>query len=67
MSGVFIRILLRYVAAALVASGALSSHLVDAALMEPELVDAILIGAGALLGLLTEYWYVLAKRFGWAT
>lgn len=64
MTGVLIRILLRYVAAALIAHGFLSAESADFA-SDPDVVDAVQIAAGALIGAAVEAWYYFARRFGW--
>ena len=57
-----IRIILRYGAGALVAKGYLTPTDASALATDPD----ILLAAGAILGVVTEVWYALAKRFGWS-
>lgn len=65
--GAIVRILLRYVAGALVAKGVFSPELGDFITADPEIEMAVQIGLGILIGAITEYAYALAKRWGWAT
>ncbi len=65
--GVFLRILLRYVAAALVARGFLSHDVGDLVSTDPDLSQAIEIVAGGVGMAIAEGWYYLAKRLGWRT
>lgn len=67
MSGPIARILLRYIAGALVAKGILDPD--SAALLntDPDLIELVTAAVGVLMGLATEYAYRLAKRLGWAT
>lgn len=64
---VAVRIVLRYLAAFLVAKGVLLPA--DGALFatDPELLQAAELALGVLLGALAEAWYWLAKRLGWRT
>lgn len=62
-----IRILLRYVAAALVAKGFLSPGLGDQIAVDPDIASLIEIVAGGLAMAAAELWYFVAKRFGWPT
>jgi hypothetical protein len=57
------RIVLRYVAGALVAWGLLAPEDADILTMDPEM--AVLVGA--LITAAVEGGYALAKRYGWAT
>jgi hypothetical protein len=66
MTAVIVRILLRYVAAALVAHGLLSPDLGGLISHDPDIETAVNIFAGVLLGGLSEGWYFLAHRYGWA-
>lgn len=65
MTGVLIRILLRYIAAVLVAKGWLSPEGSDMFYGDPDLVSGIEMVAGAAIGLIAESWYWLARRWGW--
>lgn len=67
MSGVLARILLRYIAAALVAKGFLSDDLGASISGDTDMLSAVSLGLGAVIGAATEGWYWLAKRFGWST
>ncbi len=63
MNGAITRILLRWLAAFLVARGYFSDDLASSLLSDPD----IQIAAGAVIGMATEGWYAAAKRFGWNT
>ena len=61
-----IRIALRWVGGYLVARGVFAQT--DSGLFsDPDLVAAINYGLAALCALLSEGWYLLAKRMGWKT
>lgn len=64
MTSVIIRILLRYIAALLVARGFLSPESSDFA-SDPDVVEVVQIALGAGIGIIVEAWYYLARRFGW--
>ncbi|NWJ26159.1 hypothetical protein [Rhizobium sp. RM] len=66
MTLVFIRILLRYIAAILVTQGFIAPELGDLMSGDPDIAMALQILIGALIAALAEGWYVLAHRFGWA-
>ncbi len=66
MSGVFIRIALRYVVGFLIAKGILSVGFEDVA-SDPDVVDMVTAGIAVVVGLAVEGWYYLARRFGWST
>lgn len=61
MIGPFARIIARYIAGLMVSYGIMTQG--DAAALLPDLV----LIAGALIGLVTETAYTLAKRKGWTT
>jgi hypothetical protein len=64
MTAPFIRIFLRYLSGVLVAKGLFSSD--DATVFsDPDLVSAIEAGIGFAIGAMTEYYYYLARKFGW--
>lgn len=63
MLGPVSRILLRYVAAALVAHGWLTPDDASMLAMDPDL--QMMVGAG--IGAAVEAWFALAKKYGWAT
>lgn len=66
MTTVFIRIALRYLAALLIARGVLSPDMGDIITSDPEIAMALQLGGGALVGIVAEGWYYLARRFGWS-
>lgn len=65
MTGLVVRILLRYAAGALVAKGLISADDAYFINTDPDIVEAATAAAGVLIGLGTEYAYRLARRFGW--
>lgn len=67
MTGVIIRILLRYLAAALVARGLITTDLGAALAGDAEIIAVLELAAGAVIGVAVEGWYILARRFGWST
>lgn len=67
MTGVLIRIALRYSAGFLVARGLLSPEDGSVFAVDPDLAKMLEIGIGLAIGALTEAYYAFAKRWGWAT
>ncbi len=63
MTAIFARIILRYLAGALVALGLLDAPLAAQLAVDPDMLA--LIGAG--IGVAVEGFYAIAKRKGWAT
>lgn len=63
MTAVFARIILRYVAGALVTAGYLDSTLGNQMGMDPDLI--MLVGAG--LGIAVEFTYAIVKKVGGKT
>lgn len=62
--GPIVRIFLRYLSGVLVAKGLFGAE--DAQVLhDPDLEAAISTGLGLLMSAATEYYYSLAKRFGW--
>ena len=61
MTGTIARIMARYIAGLMVSYGVMAQG--DVAAFMPDLVLLI----GALLGLMTETFYAVAKRKGWTT
>jgi len=61
-----IRILLRYAAGILVSKGILAPELGTQLLADPEVMMAVQVGAGLLIGAAAEAWYALAHKFGWS-
>lgn len=64
---VFIRIAMRYLAAALVARGLLLPSDGDMLATDPQIIAAIEIALGAALAAAAEGWYWIARRLGWRT
>lgn len=67
MSGLLARLILRYVAGALIAKGLLSDADGDWINADPDLMELVTAGVGFAIMFATEYAYRLAKRFGWKT
>ena len=67
MSGVLARILLRYLAAALVARGFLADDLGTMLSGDADVMSAVTAGLGIAMAAAVEGWYVLARKFGWGT
>lgn len=66
MSSVVIRIVLRYAAAALVAKGVFTSADAGQLTSDPDVLNLLEVGAGLAIGAVTEWWYWLARKFGWS-
>jgi hypothetical protein len=66
MSAVVIRIVLRYGAGLLVAKGLLAPEIGPALADDPDIQMVLEVGVGLVAGVLSETWYGLARRFGWA-
>lgn len=64
--GAIIRIALRYGAGFLVARGLLGESDGNMLASDPEVAALIETGVGLALGVASEGWYWLAKRFGWS-
>ena len=64
--GPFLRIGLRYAGGALVAKGFVSHDVGDLIAGDPDIYQAVEIGAGLAMAGAAEYWYMLAKRLGWS-
>lgn len=67
MSGVIVRILLRYLAAAMVARGLISVDIGDTLSGDADIAAALELVVGLAVAAVTEGWYFLARRFGWST
>ena len=67
MTGVIIRILLRYLAAALVARGLITTDLGAALAGDVEIATVLEVAVGTGIGVVVEGWYFLARKMGWAT
>lgn len=63
---IFFRIALRYLAGLLMAKGLLAPEAGIDLATDPDVEMAIQLAAGALAGAVSEGWYFLARRFGWA-
>lgn len=64
---VFVRILLRYGAGALVTYGLMTSEAGDMIATDPDVAMAVEVFAGIAAGAVAEGWMWLAKRYGWKT
>lgn len=67
MTGVLVRIILRYGAGFLVAKGLLTPEDGTALGVDPDVAQMLEIGIGAAIGAGTELYYALARKFGWST
>lgn len=67
MTAVLARIILRYLAGALVAKGLMSIDDVSTVLTDPDVAALTEMAIGAGLAVATETAYALAKRLGWST
>lgn len=65
MSGVFARILLRYLAAVLVARGFMTDDIGTMLTGDADVLSAVTAGLGLVMAAAVEGWYVLARKFGW--
>lgn len=65
MTSVFIRIVLRYVAAALVARGLFGADDAATFTADPDIQMLIETGFGAAIAGAVEGWHLLARKFGW--
>lgn len=63
---VAVRIFLRWAAGFLIAKGIFSESDANLITSDPELAAMIEMGVGMALGAISEGWYVLARKFGWA-
>lgn len=61
-----IRILLRYATAPLLYFGLINANEAGDLIADPEIAQWVSLGAGIAAPIITEGWYWLAKRFGWA-
>jgi hypothetical protein len=66
MTLVFIRILLRYLAAILVTRGLIAPDLGEMISHDPDVAMALQVASGVLIAAIAEGWYYLAHRCGWA-
>lgn len=62
-----VRILLRYIAGALILKGLLPADLGNELANDPEVISALELVIGAGIAAVVEGWYWLAKRMGWKT
>lgn len=67
MTGVFARILLRVAAGVLMGRGWLSAEDGAALSADPDVLHLVEGAIGAAIWAVTEYYYRLAKKFGWPT
>lgn len=64
---VWIRIALRYAAGALVARGLIAQDVGDVLAGDPDVLAALETLAGLAIAAGTEFYYRLAKQYGWPT
>ncbi len=60
------RILLRYFAGLLVSKGLIDSDIGTELFTDPQTLAWAPIALGAVAATVAEYWYALARRFGWS-
>lgn len=60
------RIIVRYGAGALVARGLLSADSGGQLAVDPDVISYVDLGLGLALAGVTEFYYWLARKFGWA-
>lgn len=65
MTGLIIRIALRYVAGVLVARGLLGAEDAASFSADPDLQMILETGVGLAIGAAVEWWHYIARRFGW--
>jgi hypothetical protein len=66
MIGPISRIVLRYVAGALIAHGVLDMAAGTDIAGNADVLELVQLGVGAALGVATEVWYWAARKLGWA-
>ncbi|WP_085032295.1 hypothetical protein [Ensifer aridi] len=66
MLAIYIRIALRYGAGILVAKGLLAPEVGVDLSNDPDVTMALQVAAGVIAGAVSEAWYFLARRLGWA-
>lgn len=67
MANPIARIILRYLSGFLVSYGLLSPDMGSEFAVDPDLINVLVIALGAIAGAATEFYYWLAKRYGWPT
>lgn len=66
MTPIIVRIALRYIAGALVFKGLIDSDMGTQLASDPDLSNLVNVAIGLVAGSVSEAWYWLARRFGWA-
>lgn len=66
MTEVVIRIALRYIAGALVFKGVIPDELGNSLIDDPQVIHVVSTIAGVAITMITEGWYILARKFGWS-
>jgi len=66
MTAVLVRIGLRYGAGILIAKGLLAPEAGMSLAQDPDIAMALQIAAGVVAGAVSELWYFLARKLGWA-
>lgn len=66
MTAVVARIILRYVAGALVIKGLLPEETGTQIATDSDILNIVEVVLGLGIGAVTEAWYFLARKFGWA-
>ncbi len=65
MTGPIVRIFLRYLSGLLVMKGLISTGMGTELAVDPDALAILELVVGAGAGVAAEWWYALAKRFGW--
>lgn len=63
----YIRILLRYVSMFLITKGILDPEVGTLVATDQDIVVGLELLAGGIISAATEFYYVLAKKYGWKT
>lgn len=65
-ASVVARILLRYVSGVLIAKGLLDTDFGTSLARDPDVLEVLTLVIGTGSALAAEYWYWLARKFGWS-
>jgi hypothetical protein len=66
MTAPLVRILLRYLSGLLVMKGLISTGMGTELATDPDLMAILELVFGSAFAVAAEWWYVLAKRWGWS-
>ena len=65
-ASVVARILLRYVSGVLIAKGLLDTDFGTSLARDPDVLEVLTLVIGTGSAIAAEYWYWLARKFGWS-